>query len=295
MASTQVLVVDADRDSALSVADRARNRDWDVLIAIGADEALRMVDEKPITVALADSAVWLDQGLAKALSAQHPALPVIVLADSQTARDDLVAQLQLGAMTYIPRDADSRRLVETVRNLIDLASRSPHRERIREFLLSGEVRLHIGSDLSLVAVVVGYIQRVLEDYGLSEQREHARVGLALSEAISNAIIHGNLEISSETRNGDADEYYRQIEARRDRPPYNERTVHITMGFTQSSATFVIRDQGAGFDLAAVADPTDDENLMAASGRGILLMRSYCDAVSWNDPGNEVTLVKTLNS
>jgi anti-sigma regulatory factor (Ser/Thr protein kinase) len=56
---------------------------------------------------------------------------------------------------------------------------------------------------------------------------------------------------------------------------------------------VIRDQGKGFDRTSLADPTDPENIMCITGRGILLMKSYCDAVSWNDKGNEVTLVKTL--
>ena len=293
MSSTHVLVVDSDRDRAITVADRARSQEWDVYIAIGADEALARIKAEPITVMLADSTVWLDQRLAPAVSEQCPNLPVIVLARNDQVRDELVEQLQLGAMTYVPRDADGRRLNETILSLVQLANRNPHREKVRGFLVSGEIELDIPNDPALVGIVVGYIQRILEDYGLSDQRQRARVGLAVSEALANAIIHGNLEISSALRNDAADEFYREVEQRQQRSPYRDRSVYLGMRFTQSSVTFAIRDQGAGFDRASLVDPTEPENLMCVSGRGILLMKSYCDAVSWNSTGNEVTLVKTL--
>ncbi|MBY0456810.1 MAG: ATP-binding protein, partial [Gemmataceae bacterium] len=46
-----------------------------------------------------------------------------------------------------------------------------------------------------------------------------------------------------------------------------------------------------FDVAALPDPTDPENLARASGRGLLLMRSFLDDVRFNPAGNKVTLVK----
>jgi anti-sigma regulatory factor (Ser/Thr protein kinase)/CheY-like chemotaxis protein len=293
MSSTHVLVVDSDRDRAISVADRARSKEWDVYIAIGADEALGRLRTEPITALLVDASVWIDEDLAASLAKQCPDLPVIVLARADEAPDELVEQLQLGAMTYVPRDADGRRLSETIQSIVHLSNRNPHRERVREFLRSGEIELEIANDPALIGLVVGYLQRILEDYGLTEQRERARVGLALAEALANAIIHGNLGISSALRNEAAEEFYREIETRRKTSPYRDRFVYLGMRFTQSSATFVIRDQGKGFDRTSLADPTDPENIMCITGRGILLMKSYCDAVSWNDKGNEVTLVKTL--
>ncbi len=54
---------------------------------------------------------------------------------------------------------------------------------------------------------------------------------------------------------------------------------------------MIRDQGRGFDPNSLPDPTDPANLEKAAGRGVLLMRSFMDEVSYNDRGNSVTLVK----
>lgn len=293
MPSTQILVVDSDRDRALTVADRARSKAWEVRSAIGVDAAIEAIRDNAISVVLVDASIWREVGLADAIAERSPGMPVIVLARRDEDRDDLVKQLRLGAMSYVPRDADARRIVETLKSIIDLSRHAPHRERIREFLLAGEVELHVANDPALISIVIAYLHRILEDYGLIDESERARLAVALSEAISNAMIHGNLGVDSSLRDDDPGEYFRTIDERRARSPYAERRVHIIMRFTQSSATFVVRDQGAGFDRSSLADPTEDANIFASSGRGILLMRAYTDAVSWNESGNEVTLVKTL--
>jgi serine/threonine-protein kinase RsbW len=55
----------------------------------------------------------------------------------------------------------------------------------------------------------------------------------------------------------------------------------------------ITDQGTGFDPSAIPDPTAPENLLKDGGRGVFLMRQLLDDVSYNDRGNQVTLVLTL--
>ena len=47
--------------------------------------------------------------------------------------------------------------------------------------------------------------------------------------------------------------------------------------------------GVGFDISKLPDPRDPENLVRASGRGVLMMRMFMDEVSWNESGNEVTM------
>jgi serine/threonine-protein kinase RsbW len=57
----------------------------------------------------------------------------------------------------------------------------------------------------------------------------------------------------------------------------------------------ITDQGKGFDPSAVPDPTSPENLTKPCGRGLFLMRQLLDEVSYNDQGNQVTLVLRLEA
>jgi len=293
MATTHLLVVDSEMDRAKPVADRARAPDWDVAIAVGVDAAREAVETRPISLILVDSHLWNFSGFAGYMSEDHPAVPVVVLTNPDEESTGIIQHLQLGAMTFVPRNARGRQLSDTLRNILALSHRNPYRERIRKYLRSGEIEILVGPDPDAIPVVAGYIQRILEDYGLSSDRERARVGLAVTEALSNAVIHGCLGVSSEVRAELSDLYFQQIEARRTQEPWSQRAVEINMRFSQSTATFVIHDQGQGFDRATIVDPTDPENLTVPSGRGILLMRAYCDVVTWNDKGNEVTLVKNL--
>lgn len=288
-----ILIADAQPDRAGALLDRIKSDAWTASIATSLDSARAAVDATPLALLLADSGLWHKGGLADHITANHPALPVVVL----TARDDaaVIQHLQLGAMTYIPRDAGRRRLLDTIQSLIDITRHSPYRERVRGFLRSAEVELSLGNDPAAIGTVVGYLQQVLEDYGLSNPRDRARAGLALSEALSNAMIHGNLEVPSDLREQGSDAYYDAMEKQRAVEPFASRRVEVKARFTQSTATFLIRDQGPGFDRAAIPDPTDPANFGRLSGRGLLIMKAYTDLVTWNEAGNEVTLVKSLSA
>ena len=61
--------------------------------------------------------------------------------------------------------------------------------------------------------------------------------------------------------------------------------------TPTEARYVIRDEGPGFDLNRVPDPTDMSNLERISGRGLLLINTFMDEVRHNKAGNEITMVK----
>ncbi|NLX99064.1 MAG: ATP-binding protein [Rhodopirellula sp.] len=92
------------------------------------------------------------------------------------------------------------------------------------------------------------------------------IHLAVEEALVNAIKHGNkLDMSKQ----------------------------VTVNCSMSPALFriAITDEGEGFDLDQVPDPTDEDNLDAPSGRGIMLMRSFMSRVLFNDRGNHVVLEK----
>lgn len=95
-----------------------------------------------------------------------------------------------------------------------------------------------------------------------------RVGL--TEALSNAMLYGNCH-----------------------DPSKRVLVEITI--LEGRLRARVTDQGAGFDPAAVPDPTTPENISKPCGRGLFLMRSLMDEVSFNERGNEVTLVLRLES
>ena len=81
------------------------------------------------------------------------------------------------------------------------------------------------------------------------------IDMAVREAVTNAVLHGN----------------RQDE---------DKTVDITLKSSPDAVEISVHDQGPGFNPEAVPDPTAQENILKASGRGIFFMRSFMDEVDW---------------
>lgn len=149
----------------------------------------------------------------------------------------------------------------------------------------------VGIDDTLLPPLIEYISTCMQNVGVCDEGEAMRVSIALDEALRNALYHGNLEITSAQRDGDAEAYEKLLLERRSLLPYRERSLWVDVEVEVEKATIVIRDEGKGFDPRTLPDPTDPENLDRVSGRGVLLMRSFMDEVTYNDKGNEVTLVK----
>ena len=126
---------------------------------------------------------------------------------------------------------------------------------------------------------------------LCDEADRTRIGVALEEALSNSIYHGNLEVSSQLRESDDHRYHDLIAARRHEPPYCKRHIKVEAFISSERAEFVIEDEGAGFNVENLPDPTDPANLDRVSGRGVLLMRTFMDEVQFNKKGNRVRLVK----
>lgn len=92
------------------------------------------------------------------------------------------------------------------------------------------------------------------------------IDMAVREAVTNAVVHGN---------------------------GRDETKSVEVGVTDRGSALVItvRDEGAGFDPSTVPDPTDPQNLLKASGRGILFMRTFMDEVEWERHPEGGTLVR----
>ena len=113
----------------------------------------------------------------------------------------------------------------------------------------------------------------------------------MSSTSSSATPICNLELSSSLREADKPTYHEVARVRAQELPYCERRIFVEASFSPNGAEFKIRDQGPGFDPKTLPDPTDPANLHQVSGRGLLLIHAFMDAVSFNDTGNEVRLTK----
>jgi hypothetical protein len=158
-----------------------------------------------------------------------------------------------------------------------------------------ECRFALENDPALIPPLVAYLQEHLIYLGLCDQTQRTRVGIALEESLLNGLHHGNLELSSDLRQDGSEAYAQLGNERRVMSPYRERRLHVHARLTIDQAVFVIRDEGPGFNFAALPDPREPANLQKLSGRGLMLIHTFMDAVTHNAAGNEITLVKRRES
>jgi anti-sigma regulatory factor (Ser/Thr protein kinase) len=162
---------------------------------------------------------------------------------------------------------------------------------IRECVEYVETRFRLDNDCSRVAPLVRHLQEQLAEMDLCDDTAVMQVGVALEEALTNAIQHGNLELESELFDTSLELFAAELRDRPKQPPYRDRRVEVTAVVTRQEARYIIEDEGPGFDLSIIGHLNE---LLAGDethGRGLVLIHSVMDDVSYNEAGNQITMVK----
>jgi anti-sigma regulatory factor (Ser/Thr protein kinase) len=224
---------------------------------------------------------------------KFPQVPVVLITGAGS--EDVASEaLRVGAASYVPKSVLVRDLPHVVDRVLGLSGQDRIHPRALQCLVTSVLQFQLPSDDQIIRPVVNNLQQHLRRLMICDDAGILQVGVALDEALSNAVIHGNLQVDSGIREQGADGpmlYAQQIRERRGQSPYRERQVRITARLSPREAVILIADQGPGFDHRKAPDPTDPSQLEKASGRGIFLMRNFMDEVRYNERGNEVTLIK----
>jgi serine/threonine-protein kinase RsbW len=131
--------------------------------------------------------------------------------------------------------------------------------------LREKIDLELPSDLTLMNSVLEYLLDRVEKLGMVEV-EQSNLFVALDEAFVNAVKHGN----------------------RNNP---EKLLRVTAELSPHEAIFTVEDEGDGFDVREIPDPTDPANLFKSSGRGVLLIYNIMDEVEYSRGGAKLRMVK----
>ena len=129
-------------------------------------------------------------------------------------------------------------------------------------------KLEIKSDISNISEVEKLIDVVCEDLKLNEDN-YGNILIAVTEAVTNAIIHGN----------------------QNNPI---KSVTISVDAVTKEVVFTVVDEGGGFDFTNLPDPTAPDNLEKPNGRGVFLMKNLSDKVEFFDEGRKVCITFVIN-
>jgi CheY-like chemotaxis protein len=288
----RALVVDDSPTQALDLRQRLVRGGFQVAIAPSGSEALKAVERQMPDVLLTDLLMQEMDGLelVGCLRRNYPGLPIIVLT-AEGSEESAVAALRAGAAGYVAKKNLGRDLYRMLENVLMHSRAARAEEHAAKHLTLTRSRFVLGVDSALLSPLIGRLQGNLRRLKLFDETEQTRIGMALREALANAIEHGNLEASSQLREEDEAVYHRLLAERRQQSPYRERRVFVMAEETRGGVTYSIRDEGPGFNPANLPDPTDPANLERVSGRGLLLIHAFMDEVRHNETGNEITMLK----
>ncbi len=290
---TMLVVDDAALDRFLAGSLLEEHAGWSVVYAEDGREALAILRRGVPDLILTDLQMPELSGLelVEAVRRDFAAVPVVLMT-AHGSEEIAVAALRLGASSYVPKRNLARDLVKTVESLLSVTQASRNQQMILDCLSESELRFVLNNDVTRIQPLIGHFQDVMAQLKLADKNGLIRVGTSLHESLVNAIEHGNLEVPSALRAQDNRRpYVELVERRRQEPPYCDRRVHVLAKFSSAEAVYVVRDEGPGFDPSTLPDPTDPMNLDSESGRGVLLIRTFMDEVSFNATGNEITMVK----
>lgn len=130
-------------------------------------------------------------------------------------------------------------------------------------------KLKIPSNSENIHLIEKLVDDVCAEIGVHEEK-YGNILIALTEAVNNAIHHGN-----------------------DLDPMKNTTIQCSQ--INEKLTFIIKDEGDGFDFDNLPDPTDPENIEKPDGRGIYLMRHLSDEITFEENGSSVELMFDLSA
>ena len=288
---TILVADDDDRDRNRIGAILERDPSITAIYAVDGGEALAQFETAKPDLVLTDlqMPIMNGVGLVHAVRQKCGSTPIVVMT-SHGSQELAAEALAVGAASYVPKSEADHELLNTVQHVLTLSTRRAVAPLPVELKQIRRVYV-IHNDSQLITSLVGHLQENLVQVGLCDESDQIRFGVAIEEALINAMIHGNLEIDSDLKEQDSAQFDSLVQQRRAEQPYKDRKIEVEIELSAKQATVTIGDQGLGFDPTTLPDPTDPENLEKISGRGVLLMRSFMDEVQFNESGNQVTLIK----
>jgi serine/threonine-protein kinase RsbW len=130
-------------------------------------------------------------------------------------------------------------------------------------VLAENQKIRISSKAENIILVEKMIEDVCDVFSISEDY-YGNILVALTEAVNNAIYHGNQANPN-------------------------KNIDISFKSHPTFVSFIVKDEGPGFNYSTIPDPTNPENIEKPNGRGVFLMKNLADKVTFEDNGSKVIL------
>ena len=209
---TLLIVDDEAVDRELARRCVASIEELEILEAEDGEQGLAIITDSAPDVVLTDLRMPNVDGLSlvRHVSERFPLVSVILMT-SRGSEKIASEALSAGAASYVPKAYLTELLKGTLEQALSRVEAQRERAHVLRYLDSSESRFELTNDLALISPFVAYLQDDLARLGFADEQVRSQIGTALLEALSNAMIHGNLEVSSDLRADDSAPYQQLID------------------------------------------------------------------------------------
>ncbi len=226
---------------------------------------------------------------------RFPQVPVILIT-AHGSEALAVEALEKGAASYVPKAQVTAKLLDTARQVIAVSGDDRVYARLLERMDQAHAEFHLPNDPTLIVRYVEHVIWQVAAMRMCDATDRRRLAVALEEALLNALLHGNLELTreeaqsvrAETVSGEVSELVAQ---RCELDQVRHRMIYASYEISHRKVTFVIRDQGLGFDPRSIPASGDPEAIERAEGRGLVLIKNFMDEVEFDHNGRQITMTK----
>lgn len=271
MKNIRVLVVEDSRTMQAFLLNLLKKEGYDVVLAQDGEAGVHvfqqsLVDGEPFDIVMTDIVMPGLSGLEvlkRIKTLNHDTIVVVLTSDANV--DTAIEALNSGANNFLHKPPNSEEILNVMWRATKHREIFLENEELNPFL-ERTIHIEIPSQLRFIK---GIAHNIIADARLMGYDEHElrdKIPVTVDEAVTNAIKHGNKF-------------------------QEEKRVTIEVSINTDRIKMVVADEGDGFDVNAVPDPTDPMNFLKPSGRGILFMTIGMDDVRYNEKGNMLTLIK----
>lgn len=225
--------------------------------------------------------------LIKKMQADFPQIPAVLVTAQGSER--LAAEaLKHGAAAYVPKSMLTEMLLGTVENVLGVLRTDQSYAELIDYMTENRLIFDLPCKPNFIEPMIDLTMHMAAGMELLSGTDRHRVSIALRHVLSNSFYRGNLELThaqwqEQCENEEANEL---VKHRLGHAPYKNRKVHFDARLMRDMLRVTVRDEGHGFDVSKHNHALDGQK-----GRGLVLIHSFMDKVTYNEKGNEVTLIK----
>lgn len=293
----RILVVDDEDLIREVIAKKVESSlGYEAIEAANGKEALERIEENPPDLIITDLRMPEMDGiqLLGEIRAQHRTTPVIILT-GYGSMEDAIAAIRLGASSFLRKPFDINEVIALVENIFTLQQEHVDIKDVTPFIRNQSFTIKIPNNYLYLSKAISYIFATIRDNWEIQPADLNDLKVALYEALLNAFEHGNLKVNKATKERcllSGHHVYRKYLLEQMNLEQNRRkSITVFVSVDRIRAEIKVLDEGEGFDYSQVYEDLDTETFLRTYGRGLFLIKTLMDEISFNGRGSMIRILK----